>query len=368
MFLQSNERQDALSIDSPGRDMDHDALPASSDVMTLEEIRQMTVQLCGALSFLHDQGVIHADLKPENVVRAAEPTRQHVVKLVDFGNCIERAQVALYEEDDSSLSRGFDIQTLTYRAPEVAAGLSISPAMDLWSLGCVLFECASGEPLLQFDTATAGPTELLDQIEALQLQPNGQTLGAVAPDYRAVRSSLSQRRVRSTEPPARSSMAERLQRAYDRRRTALAEDDADTTMPRDWQAFTDLLVCLLDVDPSSRISAREVFLHPFVQCVFPFQLVFAPPPALPPVDTTDALSSLTSPTTTVLSSESSPRHRTPKPKRRRNDRRSSPNDGDEQASKQQKKAKRVALQQALRMIPSAATLRHDDSTTQRTTR
>ncbi|KAJ0398990.1 hypothetical protein P43SY_003595 [Pythium insidiosum] len=342
VFLQSDAR-DELQADAA-------QATAAPLPMSLDEIRQMTVQLCGALSFLHDQGVIHADLKPENVVRAAGPTTQRQIKLVDFGNCIERAQIPLYEEDDA-LGRGFDIQTLTYRAPEVAAGLSIAPAMDLWSLGCVLFECASGEPLLQFAGATAGPSELLGQIETLRV--NGKTLDAMAPAYRSARSSHRRAPKPASSSAAPLSLARRLQAVYDRR-AAMAEDDGVPTDPDEWQSFTALLERLLDANPSTRISAREVFLHPFVQSLFPFQLVFAPPPARPPVDTTDALS-LASPTTTALSSDSSPRKaaasRNRRKKKREND------TAGMESHPSTLKAKRVALQQALRLIPSAATLR-----------
>uniref|UniRef100_A0AAV1VAD2 Protein kinase domain-containing protein n=1 Tax=Peronospora matthiolae TaxID=2874970 RepID=A0AAV1VAD2_9STRA len=67
------------------------------------------------------------------------------VKLVDFGNYLGANELAAYADADAR--GGFDVQTVTYRAPEVAAGLLLCSAMDMWSLGCLLLECVSGKPL-----------------------------------------------------------------------------------------------------------------------------------------------------------------------------------------------------------------------------
>ncbi|KAI9921296.1 hypothetical protein PsorP6_001128 [Peronosclerospora sorghi] len=103
----------------------------SASPLSLLEVRQVAVHLCGALAFLHDKGLIHVDVKPENVVRSggetplgtsfSSPPCSSPVKLVDFGNCLDVNELAEYA--DEKAPRGFEVQTVTYRAPEVGAGL-----------------------------------------------------------------------------------------------------------------------------------------------------------------------------------------------------------------------------------------------------
>ncbi|KAI9922844.1 hypothetical protein PsorP6_002379 [Peronosclerospora sorghi] len=110
------------------------------------ELVLLAVHLCGALAFLHDKGLIHADVKPENVVRSggetpvgtsfSSPPCSSPVKLVGFGSCLDVNELAVYA--DEKAPRGFDVQTVTYRAPEVGAGLLLCSAMDMWSLGCLM--------------------------------------------------------------------------------------------------------------------------------------------------------------------------------------------------------------------------------------
>ena len=75
--------------------------------------------------------MIHCDLKPENIL-LRDPKRS-AIKLVDFGSsCREGQTVYSY------------IQSRFYRSPEVLLGCSYTCAIDLWSLGCILFEMHTG--------------------------------------------------------------------------------------------------------------------------------------------------------------------------------------------------------------------------------
>ena len=94
--------------------------------------------LLDALATAHREGIVHRDVKPENVVLAREGA-----VLLDFG--IARA-IAMSEQ--SSLTKsGIAIGTSAYMSPEQVAGLrEIDHRSDLYSLGCVLFECRAGRP------------------------------------------------------------------------------------------------------------------------------------------------------------------------------------------------------------------------------
>jgi serine/threonine protein kinase len=90
------------------------------------------------------QGVIHADLRPENVLLRegvgewdAEAPPVFKVKLADFGNAFRASEAGAYHDD-------FELQTLSYRAPEVLFGLPFDTQIDMWSLGCLLVEVYIG--------------------------------------------------------------------------------------------------------------------------------------------------------------------------------------------------------------------------------
>lgn len=104
--------------------------------VSLNLTRKFAQQLCTALMFLisNELSIIHCDLKPENIL-LCNPKRS-AIKIVDFGSSCQLGQ-RLYQY----------IQSRFYRSPEVLLGLSYDMAIDMWSLGCILVEMHTGEPL-----------------------------------------------------------------------------------------------------------------------------------------------------------------------------------------------------------------------------
>jgi dual specificity protein kinase YAK1 len=97
-------------------------------------LQSVTRDLLETLDLLRRCGVVHADLKPENIV-LCDGTSTHV-KVIDFGSSRTLAQrCPIY------------VQSRYYRAPEVVLRLPHGPAIDIWSLGCVLCELFMGAPL-----------------------------------------------------------------------------------------------------------------------------------------------------------------------------------------------------------------------------
>jgi len=93
-------------------------------------------QVCAVLAAAHDQGIIHRDLTPRNVMIRPDGT----VKVLDFG-----LAGALSSDEYSQITRtGETPGSAFYMAPEVAAGQAATPASDLYSVGCLLFELLTG--------------------------------------------------------------------------------------------------------------------------------------------------------------------------------------------------------------------------------
>ena len=103
--------------------------------LSLKCIRPVVQQVLFALSKLKKLGLIHADLKPENIM-LVDPVRQPFkVKVIDFGSAshVSKAVQSTY------------LQSRYYRAPEILLGLPFCESIDIWSLGCVMAELFLGK-------------------------------------------------------------------------------------------------------------------------------------------------------------------------------------------------------------------------------
>ncbi|XP_063439900.1 dual specificity tyrosine-phosphorylation-regulated kinase 1A-like isoform X4 [Mytilus trossulus] len=125
--------------------------------VSLNLTRKFAQQLCTALLFLAtpELNIIHCDLKPENIL-LCNPKRS-AIKIVDFGSSCQLGQ-RIYQY----------IQSRFYRSPEVLLGIPYDLAIDMWSLGCILVEMHTGEPLF------AGSNEfdqMMKIVEVLGMPP-----------------------------------------------------------------------------------------------------------------------------------------------------------------------------------------------------
>jgi len=108
----------------------------------------IAMQVCEALEYAHAQGVVHRDLKPQNIFLREGP--QVDVCVLDFG-------IARLAEDRKMTATGSILGTFAYMSPEQSRGdRALDARTDIWSLGIVLYECLAGR--LPFDGANAPAT------------------------------------------------------------------------------------------------------------------------------------------------------------------------------------------------------------------
>ena len=212
---------------------------AGFELPQVRDVAEDTIQCLELLSRLQ---IVHADLKPENILLrpaaddvgsgpADEPERMRA-KVIDFGSsCFAHGKVHTY------------IQSRYYRSPEVVLGLGYGPAIDMWSLGCILVELETGTPLFP---AKNEQDLLLYHMELLGL-PADEVLARAS---RADEFFAHGRPLRHTDRKGR------LHPIGSRQLEDILQN-ADS-------AFINFLKRCLMWDPADRITPTEALQHPFI--------------------------------------------------------------------------------------------------------
>ncbi|NVB79286.1 MAG: protein kinase [Kofleriaceae bacterium] len=105
------------------------------------------VQICDGLGAAHAVGVVHRDLKPDNVIVVPTSDGAELVKLLDFG------VAKLLNRDDEDIgfqtAAGSVIGTPAYMSPEQAGGMAVDHRSDIYSLGAIMYELFCGQPMFR---------------------------------------------------------------------------------------------------------------------------------------------------------------------------------------------------------------------------
>jgi serine/threonine-protein kinase len=110
--------------------------------VTPAETMHIGVQLADALHYAHAQGVVHRDVKPSNIILS--PDRK-TIKLLDFGIARVAEADPLFERESLKTQIGQIVGTPRYMSPEQAMGRDLDGRSDIFSVGVVLYELASGQ-------------------------------------------------------------------------------------------------------------------------------------------------------------------------------------------------------------------------------
>jgi len=223
--------------------------------VSLNLIRKFARQLLRALASLNSANVIHCDLKPENIL-LCHP-RKSAIKVIDFGSACKRTQ-KLYTY----------IQSRFYRAPEVLLSNSYDCEIDMWSLGCVLVEMHTGEPLF---AGKSSHDQLGKIIEVLGMPPKIMINRAPSKIRGAMFENIGEEDNYRLRPLQRSCVSV-VPRG--RRLSAILGRDVGGPGGRrrlepghgqsEYALFIDLLEKMLAYEPEKRINPVGALNHPFL--------------------------------------------------------------------------------------------------------
>jgi phosphonate transport system substrate-binding protein len=113
--------------------------------LSVQETVQIATQLCEALTYAHQEGVVHCDIKPANVLF----DERGRARLADFGIAHVSAELMTRQ---LSTATGTAMGTVRYMAPEQLEGVRDDPRIDVYALGALTYEMLAGRPYLDFET------------------------------------------------------------------------------------------------------------------------------------------------------------------------------------------------------------------------
>ncbi|XP_035244165.1 homeodomain-interacting protein kinase 1-like isoform X2 [Anguilla anguilla] len=232
--------------------------------LLLKCIRPVLQQVATALMKLKSLGLIHADLKPENIM-LVDPLRQpYRVKVIDFGSAshVSKAVCSTY------------LQSRYYRAPEIVLGLPFCEAIDMWSLGCVIAELFLGWPLypgaseydqIRYISQTQGlPAEYLLSAGTKTSRFFHRGPDASYPLWRLKTPAEHEGEMGIKSKEARKYIFNCLDDMMQVNMSTNLEGTDMLAEKADRREFIDLLKKMLTLDADKRITPIKTLAHPFV--------------------------------------------------------------------------------------------------------
>ncbi|WWD09187.1 hypothetical protein V865_007309 [Kwoniella europaea PYCC6329] len=221
--------------------------------LNMRAVRAYAHQLFLALSLLRKCGIVHADIKPDNVLVSENKA---TLKVCDLGSA---AEISEGEITPYLVSR-------FYRAPEIILGLPYDTSIDMWSIGCTLYELYTGKILF--------PGRSNNHMLLLQMELKGKlnhrmikkaNFGNLHFDESLNFISIEKDKI-TGQDVAKTLVISKA--AKDLRARLLPPSSVQLKMKdeelKQIQNFVDLLDKCLQLDPSRRIAPRDALVHPFL--------------------------------------------------------------------------------------------------------
>jgi serine/threonine-protein kinase len=250
-----------------GRDLSD--MIALRDPLALERKLDITIEVLAGLQFAHQRGVIHRDVKPSNV-RVMPDGR---VKIMDFG-------IARLQKADATGS-GAIVGTPTYMAPEQITNGAITPATDVFSVGCMLYELLCYQRPFEAESVHG----VLYQVLTTEPRP----LRTVAPSIPAALERVVAKAMNKV-PHERYESAGQMMSTLQQIRSALSGADDEATQPLGrWTPLPRPMLKLITHAPMKwRLAVLGALAAVVILLIYaPSQAVpFNPAPAVPPVTNT----------------------------------------------------------------------------------
>ncbi|MEM9620598.1 MAG: protein kinase [Pseudomonadota bacterium] len=181
----------------------------SGDKLPLTTVLRIAMQIADALDYAHDKGVVHRDVKPDNVIVGKDGTS---IKIADFG--IAR----LDEGAKESTQAGMILGTPRYMSPEQASGESVDGRSDLFSLGVILYEMLTGQKAFDAESMAT----LIMQIMQKDPPPIRNVVTQVPPGLQNIVAKLL-----AKKPARRYQSGRELHEALARELRLLEEDESE---------------------------------------------------------------------------------------------------------------------------------------------
>lgn len=222
--------------------------------INLSATRAYAHQMFVALAHMRKCTIIHADIKPDNILVNES---RNVLKICDLGTAIDKSDAATAHNEITPY-----LVSRFYRAPEIILGVPYDYAVDMWSIGCTLYELYTGKILFTGDSNNQMLKAIMEirgkfstklikrgQLTHLHFDEMGNFI-SVEHDKALGKTNV---RTMAVVKPTRDL----------RTRLTVASSDMSDAESRDLNHFIDLLDRCLALNPDKRITPSEALKHPF---------------------------------------------------------------------------------------------------------
>ncbi|KAL7747643.1 U4/U6 small nuclear ribonucleoprotein prp4 [Sorochytrium milnesiophthora] len=218
--------------------------------LNIKAVRVYTYQLLQALSLLRSCGILHADLKPDNILVTES---RNVLKLCDLGSASDAS-----ENDITPY-----LVSRFYRAPEIILGLSYDYGIDMWSMACTLYELYTGKILfpgrsnnqmlkLHMELKGRIPARMLKRGKLVSKHFDEEHWDFISVELDKLTGQDTARSMQFSKP------------VKDMRARLAADINTDTEEGLLVAHFADFLDKALTLNPEKRMDVRDALRHPFI--------------------------------------------------------------------------------------------------------